>query len=165
MIFAYADPPYPGMAHRYPERREVDHAELIGRLIAEYRDGWALSTHMPALWELLPLVPRSARVMAWVKPFTAFRPNVGVAYAWEPVIVCGGRKRTRGQATLFDWVSATVTPSREHTVLGKKPTKFCFWLFQVMNMQPGDELHDLFPGSGAVTKAWDAYCRQTVLTP
>jgi hypothetical protein len=25
--------------------------------------------------------------MAWVKPFAAFKRNVRVAYAWEPVIV------------------------------------------------------------------------------
>jgi hypothetical protein len=27
-------------------------------------------------------------------------------------------------------------------------------LFEVLNAQPGDELVDLFPGSGAVQKAW-----------
>ena len=28
MRFAYADPPYPGMAHRYPENTEVDHLNV-----------------------------------------------------------------------------------------------------------------------------------------
>lgn len=163
MIFAYADPPYPGMAHRYPEKMEVDHAALIARLVADYPDGWALSTNSTALKMLLPLVPDDARIMPWVKTFTAFRPNVGVAYAWEPVIVRGGRKRSRKQPTLFDWVSAPVTHFSEHTVLGKKPDRFCFWLFSVLNAQRGDDLHDLFPGSGAVGRAWNAYMRQTRL--
>lgn len=42
MRFAYADPPYPGKAKYYPEKTEVDHASLIGRLATEYPDGWAL---------------------------------------------------------------------------------------------------------------------------
>jgi hypothetical protein len=40
MRFAYADPPYPGLANYYPEREEVDHASLVDRLVAEFRDGW-----------------------------------------------------------------------------------------------------------------------------
>jgi hypothetical protein len=28
----------------------------------------------------------------WVKPFAAFKPNVGLAYTWEPVILRGGRR-------------------------------------------------------------------------
>lgn len=39
--FAYADPPYPGMANLYPERTEVDHPALIADLVARF-DGWAL---------------------------------------------------------------------------------------------------------------------------
>jgi len=41
MKIAYADPPYIGCAHLYPENREVDHAELIERLQSDY-DGWIL---------------------------------------------------------------------------------------------------------------------------
>jgi hypothetical protein len=37
---------------------------------------------------------------------------------------------------------------------GAKPDKFCFWLFEGLNLTPEDEFHDLFPGSGAVGEAW-----------
>lgn len=83
----YADPPYPGCAHLYREHPdfagEVDSVALLARLQGEY-DGWVLHTSVPALRELAQHVPEDARIMAWVKPFAAFRRNVPVAYAWEP---------------------------------------------------------------------------------
>jgi hypothetical protein len=164
MKTAYADPPYPGCAHLYREHPdyagEVDHAELVARLVREFPDGWALSTSAPALRDVLNLCPREARVMPWVKPFASFKPGVGVAFAWEPVIVMGGRKRTRQQPTARDWVAANITLKRGLT--GAKPRAFCFWLFDVLGMEPGDEFVDLFPGSGAVWMAWqDWRARQT----
>jgi len=88
---AYADPPYPGCAHLYPEREEVDHAALLAQLESGF-DGWVLHTNEPGLRVVVPLMPKGARVMAWVKPFCAFKRNVPVAYAWEPVIVKACRK-------------------------------------------------------------------------
>jgi hypothetical protein len=93
--------------------------------------------------------------MTWVKPFCIFKPGVGVAYAWEPVIVRGGRRRTRKQETVRDWVSANITLKRGLT--GVKPDEFSFWLFEILNMEPGDEFIDLFPGSGAVSQAWERW--------
>src|SRR5262249_44551526 len=77
---------------------------------------------------------------------------VNPAYAWEPVVVRGGRGRSRWEETLRDWVSAVITLRR--SVPGAKPEGFCFWVFDVLNMKPDDEFHDLFPGSGAVGRAW-----------
>jgi hypothetical protein len=48
--------------------------------------------------------------------------------------------------------------------LGQKPDAFCFWLFEVLNLQPGDELVDLYPGSGAVTRAWQRWQHRLPLT-
>jgi len=162
MIFAFADPPYVGCAGLYPEKTEVDHAALLGRLKDEYPDGWALSCSSPSLRTLLPMCPEDARVMAWVKPFAVYKPNVGVAYAWEPAIVRGGRKRTRQQPTVPDWVSANITLRRG--LVGAKPDDFCYRLFEWLNIEPGDELHDLFPGTGAVTKCLDVWLRQRRFT-
>lgn len=148
MRFAYADPPYIGMAHRYPEKTEVDHPQLIRRLVDEYPEGWALSLSSVTLGIILPMCPADVRVMAWVKPFAVFRPNVGVAYAWEPVIVHGGRKRTREQLTVRDWVSAPIT--LERGVVGAKPEAFCRWLLEVLNYQSGDTIDDIFPGTGVL---------------
>jgi hypothetical protein len=155
MRFAYADPPYVGQARKHYGREEVPHGCLISHLVNAYPDGWALSCSSPSLTLLLPMCPDDVRVMAWVKPFCSFRPGVGVAYAWEPVIVRGGRRRTREQETVRDWVSVNITLRRGLT--GVKPDEFCFWLFAVLNMVPGDEFVDLFLGSGAVSRAWERW--------
>jgi len=160
MRFAYADPPYLGLSVKFygdmhPDAALYDtlegHAALINRLSDEFSDGWAMSLHSPALRQILPLCPDDCRVMAWVKPFASFKPGVGVAYAWEPVIVRGGRRRTREQSTVRDWCAVNITLQRGFT--GAKPVGFVHWLLEVLNVEPGDEIVDIFPGSGAVTAA------------
>lgn len=160
MKFAYADPPYLGMGRRYPEHarsRDWDnpetHQELVDLLMAEYPDGWAMSLSSPSLKTILPMCPDDVRVMAWVKPFAVFRPNVNPAYAWEPVIVRGGRKRGRDLPTVRDWVSVNITLRKG--LVGAKPPAFCDWLFDILGMQAGDDLDDLFPGTGIVTERWN----------
>ena len=161
MRVAYADPPYIGCAHLYPEKQEVDHAALIARLELEFPDGWALSSHVPGLKIILPLCPDDVRVGAWVKPFSSSRPNVNPVYAWEPVIWRGGRKGKENLQQVRDWVSTNPDVGRRTgALIGKKPESFCWWLFLIMGLQPGDELVDLFPGSGAVTAAWRKWQRQ-----
>lgn len=159
MTFAYADPPYIGQAKRHygEAAREVNHRLLIQHLVDDYPDGWALSLSSPTLRVILPLCPEDARVMAWVKPFAVFKDR-SVAYAWEPVIVRGGRRRSRTQDTVFDWVREPMAMRRDGFV-GAKPARFCWWLFSVWNAKPGDELADLFPGSGAVSHAWEQWTR------
>ncbi len=154
---AYADPPYVGQARAHYGEDEVDHEALIRRLIQDYPAGWALSASSPSLRLLLPMCPEGIRVMAWIKPFCSWKPNVNPAYAWEPVIVWGGRKRTRFEDTVRDWVAENITIQRG--LAGAKPVLFSFWLFEVLNLLPDDEFDDLFPGTGAVTKAWHAWCQ------
>jgi hypothetical protein len=91
MKIGYADPPYIGCAHLYADHPdyagEVDHAALIQRLESEF-DGWVLhaSATKDSMAVLAPLVAQtSARWCSWVKGFAAFKRNVSVAYAWEPV--------------------------------------------------------------------------------
>jgi hypothetical protein len=168
MRFCYADPPYPGQAARHygdhPDfAGEVEHGALIARLLLEYPDGWALSTNSVSLEHVITRLNANGlyqhrgdyRICAWVKPFASFKPGVNPAYAWEPVILRGGRKRTREQPTVRDWVSANITLGKG--LSGAKPIEFCFWLFSVLGMEAGDELADLFPGTGAVTEAWEQY--------
>lgn len=167
MIFCYSDPPYLNQARRHyradPLCAEVDHAALIATLQLDYPDGWALSCSSPSLKIILPMCPASARVAAWVKPFCSFKPGVNPAYAWEPVIFCGGRARAREETTIRDWVSANITLQRG--THGAKPRTFCYWLFDLLNAQPGDELHDLYPGSGAVGRAWEEYIAMKANAP
>lgn len=157
LVFAYADPPYPGRAWRYYRHSEVDHAALIAELEARKLGGWALSTSEDALRHVLPLCPEGARVCPWVKPHAANPRTYGPHNCWEPLIVVGGRQLQPG---VRDWLKAL--PARGGgTLIGRKPLAFCAWLFQLLGMLPGDELVDVFPGTGVVSRAW----RELSLTP
>lgn len=169
MKFAYADPPYFGLAAKFygkmhPEAAEYDkietHAALITRLCDEY-DGWALSLHTPTLRHILPLCPDDVRVMAWVKPFASFKPGVNPGYCWEPVIVRGCQKRAKDVPTVRDYVSANIALLRGFR--GAKPEAFCFWIFAVLGLRADDEFVDVFPGSGAVGLAWEKWRNQQTL--
>lgn len=121
-------------------------------------DGWLLHTGSVNLARVLPLCPEGVRLGAWVKSFASFKPNVTTAYAWEPVIFKAARGRARALPTVRDWVSCPITLRRGLT--GAKPDAVCRWGFQLLGLEPvedGDELHDLFPGTGAVGRAWDAW--------
>lgn len=175
IVVAYADPPYYGCCglygHHHPDGRCWDdletHRLLVDRLMAEFPDGWSMSLTSSSLRAILPLCPEDVRVGAWVKPFHAYKRGVRPAYGWEPVIYRGGRNLNHqpppkgGKATTpKDWVAANITLQRGLT--GAKPEPFCFWLFDVLNIGPGDTLVDLFPGSGAVTEAWASWQRLTL---
>jgi len=166
---AYADPPYPGQsAKHYAEhpdyKGEVDHEELLDQLQLHY-DGWALSTSSVALRDVLTMSPPDVRVMAWVKPFAAYKRNVTVAYTWEPVLVKPVRPATPNRiegVVCRDHIAESITMKRGLT--GAKPERFCWWLFEVLGLHPHDDLVDLFPGSGAVARAhtsWKQALRQT----
>jgi hypothetical protein len=162
MKIAYADPPYIGCAHLYPEKEEVDHRSLL-RDLQQY-DGWALSCSSPSLGEILGMLNGCEyRVGAWVKPFAVFKPNVNPAYAWEPVIfVPPPRKRTRDEPTRRDWVSSNITLQKG--MVGAKPKDFCFWIFELLNICPEeDEFEDMYPGSGAVTEYYKSWSQQLKL--
>ena len=156
---AYADPPYPGKARLYRDHPdyggEVDHAALIGRL-AEY-DGWALSTSAEALPAVLALSPPGVRVAAWHRGERPTRSRWPL-HAWEPVIYRGGRQLVTGQRRADSLVCGVrpldMLPGR---VIGAKPAAVCRWIFALLGAVPGDRLDDLFPGSGAVGRAWAAY--------
>jgi hypothetical protein len=161
----YGDPPYLGQGRRlyakhHSRAAQYDqvgtHATLIRRLADEFPDGWALSLTSTSLQVLLPLCPPKVRVAAWVKPFARFRPNVRPAHAWEPVIFAGGRKPARNAPLTRDRLACN--PSQQTGLQGSKPREFCFWLFALLNLQPGDELVDLFQGTGAVTRCWREFC-------
>ena len=161
MRFAYADPPYLGQARKHygPEAKEVNHPLLIAHL-GEF-DGWALSLSSPSLRTILPMCPEGVRVGAWVKPFAVFKPGVNPGYCWEPVIFKPLRTHSRDRDTVRDRVSANVTLQRG--VSGAKPEAFCRCMFEVTGLDPSDEFVDLFPGSGAVTRAWDRWRCQSTL--
>jgi hypothetical protein len=135
---AYADPPYPGKAGLYrghPDfAGEVDPGGLVERLVAEFPDGWALSTSAEALPDVLAPCPPAVRVAAWFRgerPTLAYRP----LSSWEPVVYRGGRAYPSP-------LEARRLDALVH--VGAKPAAFCWWV-------------DLFPGSGGIARAWRLY--------
>lgn len=166
MKFAYADPPYIGQAKRHyshdPLCAEVDHAELIARLCREFPDGWALSASAPSLAIIMPMLPAGVRIAVWCKSFCAFKKGVRPCYAWEPIIFCGGRNPSNGhkhappekngkQTTPKDFIVEPITLKKG--LVGAKPEKVCRWILELLNVQIGDEVVDLFPGTGAMGRA------------
>lgn len=178
MKIAYADPPYPGQSAKHYGNHpdfdgEVDHGQLA-RDLREY-DGWVLHTSTPALYYVQSLLAATGelsmnpgtfrtgtyRVMAWVKPFAAYKRNVKVAYTWEPVLVKAARPAMPNRIdgiTSRDYIAEPITMKKGLT--GVKPERMCWWAFEVVGAAPEDELHDLFPGSGAVASAWDSWRSQ-----
>lgn len=167
MRLGYADPPYPGQARKHygdhPDfAGEVDHAALLTAL-ASY-DGWALSTAARSLQEVLALCPAGVRVLAWCKPIAPPMSGHGV-FGWEPVIVSWARPPA---SDLRDTLTVspeqyTFRPKPAGYVTGSKPPAFCRWLFAWLGAEPQDQFTDLFPGSRAVSDAWDAFSAQGVL--
>lgn len=158
--YAYADPPYLGCGKLYaahhPDALVWDdpaiHQALVDRLVADYPDGWTLSLSTPSLQAILPMCPPDVRVCAWVKPFAAFKVGVNPGYAWEPVILrAGRRKRPRTEPTVRDWLAEPIALKRG--LAGAKPRAFCLWVLDLLGYQPGDEIHDLFPGTGSMGEA------------
>ena len=137
MRFAYADPPYPGKAHYYPEREDVDHQALVERLVGEFGDGWALSTSAAGLQDVLALCPPGVRVCSWHRAVRPTRSRRAIS-AWEPLIVCGGRELpTDRPQTVRD---ALAYGGRYRTfpgaMTGMKPPQFAVWMFAQLGARP-----------------------------
>ena len=157
MKFAYADPPYYKLGKRWygklhSEAAEWDkketHLALIERLINEYPDGWALSCN-PAQ---LPWMIKhdGIRVCAWAKTFHQIKPTT-VQYAWEAVLLYGGRKDNKRKPMVRDWMSSSIALRKG--LVGAKPLAFNLWILDLLNYQAGDELHDIFPGTNGMADA------------
>ncbi len=164
MKFAYADPPYLGIAKQFygdlhVEAAQYDdretHQALMSKLVNEYPDGWAMSGNPKDLvWQLPYLVGVGVepRVCAWVKTFHQIRPNCTVQYAWEPVILVGGRKVPKRKPMVRDWMACA--RAMKKGLRGAKPDAFNDWVLDLLAFDPvEDTLDDLFPGSGGMGQA------------
>lgn len=160
--------PFDGRCWNEPET----HRLLIEWLNDEYPDGWALSASSPSMLVLAPMLPGDTRTAPWFKSFSAFKKGVRPAYAWEPVFFRGGRNPTWGhphapperggkQNTPKDFFEAhepegLVCPiTLKKGLTGAKPEKVCLWILDLLNMQKEDTLIDVFPGTGAMGRAFD----------
>ncbi len=155
--FGYADPPYPGLARRYYDCDEVDHVELVARLVRTYPGGWALSTSAEALRWVLALCPPRTRVCSWFRGARPARARAPLS-AWEPLLICGGRPLAQRVDDVLV-CNAVASRPRSHpgALVGMKPPTFAVWMFRLLGAEPGDSLDDLYPGSGAVGRAWRVF--------
>lgn len=173
MKFAYADPPYLGQGRKLYGQHHAEasiwddpeeHRKLIAHLAAQFPDGWALSASAPSLKTILPMCPDGTRIAPWVKSFCAFKKGVRPCYAWEPVLFWGGRntnhpppekggKQTTPKDYYEDWTEVTgvVSPiALKKGLTGAKPEAVCRWILDLLNVQAGDTVVDLFPGTGVM---------------
>ena len=74
-------------------------------------------------------------------------------FAWEPVLLYGGRKENKRKPMVRDWYSGV--PTRLKGLPGAKSDAYNNWILQLLNFQAGDELDDLFPGTGGMQSAID----------
>ena len=175
MKIGYADPPYYGCGKLYADQhvdallwdRQGEHRKLIHRLQNDF-DGWVV--HLSATPSSIALYSdivkdmEGVRFCSWVKGFAAFKKNVSVAYAWEPVIIKPARKPVVSKRQVNrDWIQESITLKRGLT--GAKPAAVCHWAFELAAAHPDDELTDLFPGTGAVTEAWRTWRGKFTLPP
>lgn len=163
MRFAYADPPYPGLSSRYYKGHEdfggeVDHRELVSRLTTGSYDGWALSTSAAALRDVWALCPAGTRLCVWVKGPRSTKSYTALN-AFEPVLIYGGRVRT--VPVVEDLSDVLLWGGRQHShpgaLAGMKSAPFADWLFQLLGVCSRDTLDDFYPGSGAISRAWELY--------
>jgi hypothetical protein len=159
MRFAYADPPYFGQGRKryaqyHPDAAVWDdkqtHLDLVAQLYTQFPNGWALSCNPADLSWIMPTC-YDARVTAWCKTFHQIRPLASVQYAWEPVIVYGGRKVPNRKPMVRDWMACARTMRKG--LVGAKPAAFNAWVLQMLGFQHGDEMVDLFPGTGGMAIA------------
>lgn len=174
MKLGYADPPYLGCgklyAKHHPAALDWDapetHVKLVERLQDEF-GGWVL--HASATPESIALyaplaLKTGAPWCSWVKGFAAFKRNVPVAYAWEPVLIKPLRKPVVSKRLIMrDWIQESVTLKRGLT--GAKPEAVVHWALELAAVRPDDYLCDLFPGTGAVEKAWRTWQGKFTLPP
>jgi hypothetical protein len=134
MRFAYADPPYPGQEHRYAITTGVNHRLLVANLAPH------------------------ARVASWVKTY-ASNGWSRVRWSWEPVLFVTPRRGLKPGETSMVWDSLVCAPVHNGPSWGEvgvpggeKPYTFVRWVMEILGMDSDDELVDIFPGSGAVSR-------------
>lgn len=176
MKLAIADPPYLGRARRWygdgrghgSGRGKADfheqahlwdkaamHHDLLAHLEADY-DGWVIAASERSLPVYVPLLSRDMRVGVWVKT-NGIPSGSRIRSTWEPVIyrVPDELKTYRSGMSVDDTLICGVTRSE---FVGQKPEQWTHWVLSMLGYLPErDSVVDIFPGSGAVTKAIDTY--------
>lgn len=176
MKLAIADPPYLGRAVRWygpngrgkgkgkgradehPEAYLWDKPETHKNLVTELNenyDGWAIAMSAHNLSTYLSVIETESengiRVCVWHKP-NPIPSGSRIFNVWEPVIVKipEGRKGRSGGVSTKDLITI---PHKASGFAGAKPMEWTRWVLDLMGYREGDEIYDLFNGSGAVANA------------
>lgn len=129
------------------------HRDLMSQMDSTY-DGWALAASGKTVGWLLPWAyQRGARMAVW-HVTNAIPDGCRVRNTWEAVLyrIPDGRRAVGTGHRVPDLLSA---PHPVSGFVGAKPDTWTRWVLDLLGFQPGDEVHDLFPGSGAVTRAME----------
>lgn len=130
------------------------HRELFLDLAADY-DGFAIATSWDGIEAYRPLPPE-VRIMVWYKP-NAQPGSHRLRSMWEAVILyppAGRRSNLGGIGTTPD---VLVAPAPRKRFRGSKPREWTEWVLAALTYDSErDTVDDLFPGSGAVTRAVQA---------
>tara|TARA_R110000868_G_scaffold65361_2_gene195549 strand:- start:18 stop:596 length:579 start_codon:yes stop_codon:yes gene_type:complete len=181
MKLCIADPPYLGRAVRWygaggcgngrgggqadnhPEAYLWDMPETHINLVKELQDnydGWAIAMTVHSLSTYMQAVETNSRngirVLSWIKPGSVPSGN-RILNTWEPVLiqVPTSRKNYKSGKSMRDVLEAA--PLRSNFI-GAKPEAWTHWVLDALGYQNGDEVTDMFGGSGAVQNAINSYC-------
>jgi hypothetical protein len=165
--FAYADPPYLGQgkryAHLHPDALIWDdpatHVALVERLEDEYPDGWAVSLS-PSPEAIMAYVGLGRDFAVWHRRgWRTIRPANRLSYNYELLLYRTSvpNLKTRGPmaSNVFTLGGQNWQLSNgKLTHTGTKPEEFCHWVLDLLGYNPEtDQLDDLFPGEGSMTRA------------
>ena len=143
-------PEYHPDAHLWDEPER--HWQLMADLDRDY-DGWALAASAKTLPVLAQGIPDGARIAIW-HVTNAIPDGNRVSTRWEPVILRQPDAR-RAYGTGYAIGDVLSAPHPMSSFVGAKPDTWTRWVLDMLGYQPGDQVDDLFPGSGAVQRAME----------
>ena len=181
MKLCIADPPYLGRANRWygdgcgdgkglgkadyhPEAKKWDnfqaHFDLIHELENNF-DGWAIALTVHSLSTYMQVIETDSRngirVMSWIKPI-AIPSGSRIATSWEPVIIRIPKDR-KGWKSGMRIKDHLIANPRQNGFVGAKPEAWTHWVLDALGYQDGDQVIDMFGGSGAVEDAIKTYSK------
>jgi hypothetical protein len=147
-----------GQADNHPEAHIWDNPEThkqLARDLLENYDGFAIAMSVHSLSTYLDVIEtedrNGIRVCVWHKNSALPSAN-RVQNNWEPVIVKIPQNRRAHKSGLSTKDVFTCAPLRSGFV-GSKPPEWTRWVLDLLGYKDGDEVIDLFEGSGAVSRA------------
>jgi hypothetical protein len=148
-----------GQADNHPEASIWDDPERHRQLVSELEsnfDGWAIAMSVHSLSTYLRVIETDSRngirVCVWDKGNAVTSGN-RITNVWEPVIVRIPQDRKGWKSELQRTTDVLHCAAPRKNFVGSKPLEWTNWALDLMGYKDGDEVTDLFHGSGAVSQA------------